>query len=443
MRHPSYEHYEKTLAPWLNKRPTTWEERKLKFGVYLINKKVTAKEFDLEFLGLEHIESWTGKRIFNPNSQSDGTATKFESNDVLFGKLRPYLAKVYKAEKEGLATTEALILRSGSDIEPDFLKYYLLSSELIDVVDGSTYGSKMPRANYEFIGNLSTLVPEKEEQTKITTFLDYKTAKIDRLIEKKQALIEKLNEQRIAVITQAVTKGLNPDVPMKDSEVDWLGEVPEHWKVRRLKFCCSYNDESLPDTTDSDLELNYVDISSVNNFKGITHIDSTTFKKAPSRARRIAKTGDIIVSTVRTYLKAITPILDEITNLIVSTGFVVIRANRNIINSNFLSYSILSKGFIDSVVAYSKGVSYPAINASELVTIPIAFPRRKSDQDKIADYIKNKISSINRMIAVNIKTIDRLSEYRTALITAAVTGKIDVRHIDIPNTEHTNGTSTQ
>jgi len=264
-----------------------------------------------------------------------------------------------------------------------------------------------------------------------------KTAHIDRLIERKKALIEKLNEKRLALITQAVTKGLNPDAPMKTSGVDWLGDVPVHWSVRRLKFAASYNDESLSETTEPDYELVYVDISSVDQVKGITNYEPLTFEKSPSRARRIVRDGDTIVSTVRTYLKAVAPIRNPADNTIVSTGFAVIRPNAEL-NPEFLSYFALGQGFIDSVVANSKGVSYPAINATELVCIPIAFPSEKLEQETIVNFLRKKLLDIDRMVSVNIKTIERLTEYRTALITAAVTGKIDVRNIDLPTQEPAN-----
>src|SRR5690606_12841829 len=112
-----------------------------------------------------------------------------------------------------------------------FLFYRLVSADFISVVDGSTYGAKMPRASWDFIGNLNIHVPPEEGQDLIANYLDQKTEEIDTLIRKKQRSIELLREQRTALINRAVTKGLNPDVPMKDSGIEWLGEVPEHWDL--------------------------------------------------------------------------------------------------------------------------------------------------------------------------------------------------------------------
>lgn len=236
MNLPAYPKTKKSGTGWLGDVPEHWEVRRLKFAAPLINNKIDAQESDLPYMGLEHVESWTGRRIPDADAASDGVATHFLPGDVLFGKLRPYLAKVYLADCEGVASTELLVLRSEEDVCPEFLRYYTVSRDFINAVDSSTYGAKMPRANWELIGNLPFLIPSPEEQRSIAEFLDRKTGQIDELIGKKKDLIQKLTEQRSALITHAVTKGLEASVPMKDSGIAWLGKVPKHWDVRRLKF---------------------------------------------------------------------------------------------------------------------------------------------------------------------------------------------------------------
>ena len=188
----------------------------------------------MPYLGLEHIESWSGRKIEGEISNSEGLASSFVVGDVLFGKLRPYLAKVHLAQQDGLISSEALVVRSKDELHAEFLKYYMLSRDFINIVDSSTYGSKMPRASWDFIGNLPVLLPDVEEQKVIARFLDFKTAQIDALISKKKVLLEKLTEKRTALISHAVTKGLDPSVPMKDSRVDWIGEIPKHWDVWKV-----------------------------------------------------------------------------------------------------------------------------------------------------------------------------------------------------------------
>ncbi len=210
----------------------------------------------------------------------------------------------------------------------------------------------------------------------------------------------------------------------KPSGVEWLGDVPEHWEVKRLKYLATINDETLSETTSPDFEFSYIDIGSVDSVKGIVATEDKIFKTAPSRARRIVRMGDTIVSTVRTYLRAIAPIRAKHSNMIVSTGFAVVRPRS--IDQGFMSYALRESGFIDAIVARSVGVSYPAVNASEIGTIPVPLPST-DEQTAIADFLDRETAKIDKLIAKIETAIERLREYRTALITAAVTGKIDVR----------------
>lgn len=203
-------------------------------------------------------------------------------------------------------------------------------------------------------------------------------------------------------------------------ETDFGSKIPSHWSTDKIKFCVSYNDESLPETTDPDKELFYVDISSVDLIQGITNIEVIPFGKAPSRARRIVRNGDTIVSTVRTYLKAIAPIKNPPDNMIVSTGFAVIRPKQNVIPS-YLSYYFQSQDFVDAVGANSIGVSYPAINPSTLVSIPCSYPPDNQEQIKITKFLDYKISQIDRLIEKKKALIENLKEQRITIINQVVT----------------------
>nr|WP_180066717.1 restriction endonuclease subunit S [Acinetobacter sp. YH12129] len=205
----------------------------------------------------------------------------------------------------------------------------------------------------------------------------------------------------------------------KDSGIEWLGEIPSHWDSKPLKYLCTYNDEVLPETTAKDAEIQYIDIGSVSAVDGISKIETMTFKDAPSRARRIVRDGDVIVSTVRTYLEAIAPIDNPPENLIVSTGFAVIRPNQYLYKS-FASYCLRAKGFIKEVVARSVGVSYPAINSSELVNITIP-SIEYAEQVKIANFLDHETAKIDSLIAKQEKLIELLKEKRQAVISHAVT----------------------
>lgn len=209
----------------------------------------------------------------------------------------------------------------------------------------------------------------------------------------------------------------------KNTTCSWLQEVPEHWSFKRLKNVVTYNDEALDERTDPDFEIEYVDISSVSLTKGIEGSETLKFEKAPSRARRKVKHGDIIVSTVRTYLKAIAPISNPPDNMIVSTGFAVVRPLDKF-HSGYAGYLLQSNGFVGDVVANSVGVSYPAINASDLVRIAAVEPPF-DEQEAIARFLDFKTAQIDALIARKKTLLEKLAEKRTALISHAVTKGLD------------------
>jgi len=190
---------------WLGDVPEHWHIKRLKFAVDLINQKVGAESSDLDYIGLEHIESWTGRRIQDENAFSDGAVSHFRNGDVLFGKLRPYLAKVYLANHSGLVSTEALVLRATKEVYSGFLRYYMVARDFINIVNSSTFGSKMPRASWDFIGNLPILLPDYDEQVLIANFIDSKMITIDTQKKKIEDVISKLVEYRSSLITNAVT----------------------------------------------------------------------------------------------------------------------------------------------------------------------------------------------------------------------------------------------
>jgi type I restriction enzyme S subunit len=204
----------------------------------------------------------------------------------------------------------------------------------------------------------------------------------------------------------------------KPSGVEWLGDVPEHWEVQRLKYVASANDDVLNEDTPPDWEFLYVDIGSVNAVAGITAKESMVFEDAPSRARRLVANGDTIVSTVRTYLKAIAPIHQPESNLVVSTGFAVVRPRK--VEPSFLSFYLRSGYFVETVVSRSTGVSYPATNSSEILTIPILLPK-PAEQQAIAAFLDRETGRVDRLVAKKRELIKRLKEKRTALISRTVT----------------------
>ena len=273
--------------------------------------------------------------------------------------------------------------------------------------------------NLQLVSNITVPLFEIKEQQKIADFLDKKTTQLDKVKSLLEEQIQKLKDYRASLIYETVTKGLDKAVPMKDSGIDWIGQVPQGWGVKPLKYLASYDDETLTQSEiNSNRKIDYVDISSVEFTKGINGHQEFSTLEAPSRARKIAKKGDTIISTVRTYLKAIAYVNND---YIVSTGFCVVRPKK--INSKYLNYTIMSDSFTGPVSKYAWGVSYPAISSSQLVNIPIPFPESIEEQLSIVDYLDHKMLQINHLIDIKQEQIENINKQRQTLIYDYVTGK--------------------
>jgi len=179
------------------------------------------------------------------------------------------------------------------------------------------------------------------------------------------------------------------------------------------------NNDVLPETTDSAFSFDYVDISSISDFHISGSLAQFTFREAPSRARRLAKPGDVALSTVRTYLRAIAPITEQHSDSVFSTGFAIIRPNPSVCDSMFLRYATLSTDFIDSVVSHSNGVSYPAINAADVIRLRIPLPPLET-QRRIADYLDRETAEIDAAVADLDKYVELLEKRRQVLVSEAV-----------------------
>ncbi len=207
MNFPRYENYKNSGVPWLGEIPAHWGLKRLKFHVEQVGEKTSEPLAGVVYIGLEHIESGTGKFISSidgTQTESESTVSHFRVGDVLFGKLRPYLAKAVIAYGDGVCTTELLVLRPHS-MNSGYLLRCLLLDGFIKTVDASTFGAKMPRADWTFISNLLLPEPPVAEQQAIAAYLDHETARIDKLVDHVQDEIKLLQELRAATITDAVT----------------------------------------------------------------------------------------------------------------------------------------------------------------------------------------------------------------------------------------------
>jgi type I restriction enzyme, S subunit len=281
---------------------------RLKYAVSLRRSRVDAGDDARPYIGLEQIESGTGHLLHTspmPEASPDiagiageSLSNTFEPDDVLFGKLRPYLAKTWVATFGGRCTTELLVMVPHA-IEPGFLRYVCLSRDFVDAVDASTFGSKMPRADWDFIGNLPIPMPGRQRQRAIADYLDRETTRLDALVAAKERLLGLLTEKRRALVTRAVTRGIGPRTPLRDSGIPWLGEAPAHWDVQRSRWLFRERDER-SDTGDEEL-------LTVSHLTGVTprsEKDVNMFEAETTEGYKICLAGDLVINTLWAWMGA-------------------------------------------------------------------------------------------------------------------------------------------
>ena len=209
---------------------------------------------------------------------------------------------------------------------------------------------------------------------------------------------------------------------MKDSSVAWIGEIPEDWSVSRIKHCAFIDQEKLSENTDPDYVFKYIDIGSVTEYGGIGDTVEMSFESSPSRARMVVRDGDTIISTVRTYLKAVAYI-NSLRDHICSTGFCVLSPKDELF-PKFGYYLFQSDYVVQRIVSDSVGVNYPAISSTEIGNIKIVLPKF-DEQSRIADFLDDKCAEIDALIAAKEKTNALLKERRQSNIYEAVTRGLD------------------
>ena len=364
-----------------------WEVKKLK---YLLNEslKYGANEAALfenrehpryiritDFGGNGKLREETFKSL-PPEIASDYI---LENGDILFARSGATVGKTFQFKNyEGSACFAGYLIKASpkaEQIKSDFLYAFTKSSYYERWKESTFNQATIQNIGADKYAMLDVPLPPSIEQTVIANFLDRKTAEIDALIAQKERLLELYEEEKTVIVNRAITKGIDPNAELKDSGIEWLGEIPVRWEIKKLKYLVSINDECLPETTNEGFRIRYVDISNVKNGVGILSTEELSFSSAPSRARRIVREGDVVISTVRTYLRSIAKINNPPDNLIVSTGFAVIRPRR--LNSDYTGYMFYSENLIGEIVSRSKGISYPAINASEIGNIPVPIPEYK------------------------------------------------------------------
>ena len=427
-----YPEYKDSALPWFDRIPAHWEEKRAKYYFREVDERSRTGEEQL--MSVSHVTGVTPRK-------ANVTMFKAESNvghkicrpgDLVINTMWAWMGAMGVARQTGLVSPSYGVYhpRNPSAYAPDYIDHLLRTQPYASEYLCRSTGIRASRLRLypdDFL-DIRIVCPSRAEQETMVRFMDYHDRLIRRFIRNRRRLIEVLNEQKHAIINRAVTRGLDPRVRLKPSGIDWLGDIPEHWEIKALKRWVSINELVLPESTDPDYTFDYLDIGCVGTGILVEESSRIRFGDAPSRARRILRTGDTIISTVRTYLRAVYFVPENADNLVASTGFAVLTPGPGIV-PEFLGIALQSDPFIDRVTAHSIGIAYPAIAETRLGALPVAMPPSVEEQAGIVAEVRRETGALLKAITRARREIDLIREYRTRLIADVVTGKLDVRHL--------------
>lgn len=426
---------------WLQNLPEKWKAVRLKTVVELKTLRANGSSTKENYIGLENIEPWTGRLLksamsentSNDEDEKESVVSWFKPGNILFGKLRPYLAKVHLAQEYGICTTELLVLNPSEVLFGRFVIYVLLTPEFINLVNAETFGARMPRADWNTIGDLLIPLPSLAEQIAIANYLDRETAKIDTLISAKERLLDLLTEKRRALMTHAVTYGLNHNSPRTDSEVKLFSNIPQHWKISRLRWFVKTLEQGWsPQAEEREISEEEWGVLKLNAVKEGQFDDSKA--KALPESIDIPMNleicpGDFLITRGNTpdlvgdvcYVSKTRP------NLILSDLIYRLRLDELKLNGKFLNFFLQSHVGRLQIVSDARGSSASMVKISQEHILNWLIPIPPIDeQNQIVDYIKTNVLKLDNLSIAAKRTIEILQERRTALITAAVTGQVKV-----------------
>ena len=446
-RYKAYPEYKDSGVEWLGDVPQHWRIVPLKHLATLTPKKSgidkqkmseSCSFVPMDKLKLNSLQLDETRLI---SDVYDGY-TYFENEDVLVAKVTPCFENKNMAVAKnlvngiGFGSSEIYVLRTNTKFNNQFLFYRLQEDGFMEIATAAMSGAGgLKRVPAEVINTFLAAIPSYEEQQKIANFLDHETAKIDTLIAKQEKLIELLKEKRQAVISHAVTKGLNPDAPMKDSGVEWLGEVPEHWDVARLKHLikslesgCSVNAADIPAKEN---EIGVLKTSCVYTRRFRAGENKTVVIEDLSRVKCPVRKGAIIISRMNTpdLVGASALVETEAKNLFLPDRLWQTIFNEEFeVNPEFLAYFMTVEGFRNQISLSAEGASSSMQNIAkeDYLAINALLPQLR-EQVEIVSCIKEKEAKFLLLEEQAMSAIELMKERRTALISAAVTGKIDVR----------------
>ncbi|EGQ7798751.1 restriction endonuclease subunit S [Vibrio parahaemolyticus] len=431
-RYKTYPDYKESGIDWLYDIPAHWKT--IPVGRCYHRVKRTGFESE-ELLSVyrDHGVIPKSSRDDNNNKASDDLSPYqlVCENNLVMNKMKAWQGSIAISEYRGIVSPAYFVYEpfkhTESIVYPKYVHYLLRHPIYITQYMSRSKGIRVNQWDLdpESFQSIELLLPLKEEQQKIINFLDYETAKIDTLIAKQEKLIELLKEKRQAVISHAVTKGLNPDAPMKDSGVEWLGNVPEHWDMKRLKYIgeakngLTYSPDDVVPEGEGVLVLRSSNIQDAKlSFTDNVYVNMDI----PLRIR--TQKDDLLICSrngSRQLIGKNALITEEAVDMAFGAFMVVFRSKLNpylywVLNSPLFEYQ--SGSFLTSTI------NQLTIGNLESMEIPLP---PSDEQELIRQYLIEKMDYFDQLISKSACKVDLLKERKTALISAAVTGKVDVR----------------
>ena len=433
---PKYSRYEAIEAKGINRKPEHWNASRLRFAATLNPSKQEAKGLGeqemVSFLPMEAIGEDGSLRLEYEKELGECLSgyTYFRDGDVCVAKITPCFENgkgaILRGLKGGLGfgTTELIVARPREEmITAEFLDYLFRSQVFRSLGESEMYGAGgQKRVPDSFVRDFVALIPSTDEQKQVTNFLDRETAKIDALIAEQQRLIELLQEKRQAVISHAVTKGLNPNAPMKDSGVEWLGEVPEHWDVLPCRAFLNERDSRNGDYS-NDYYLSLVAGRGVIPYDEKGDIGN---KKPEDLGKcKLVQEGDFVINSMNYGIGSY-----GVSRFhgVCSPVYIVVTPNEDLAHAGFAFRVLENKWFQRYAQSFGNGILAHrcAISWDILKNINAGIPPAE-EQAQILNYLDEETRRYEQLVATALKQVALLQERRSALISAAVTGQIDVR----------------
>ena len=440
-KYKAYPEYKDSGVEWLGYIPEHWQIWKLAHAFEIIGSGTTPPSDTNDWYGddinwvttgelREDIILSTSKKIKKKTLQYFSTLKIYPKGTILIAMYGATIGRL-GILGESATTNQACCALSKSNYLSNMYLFYWLISFRQEIIQLSSGGGQ-PNINQEKVASLKISTPTLKEQKKIINFLTYETSKIDTLIEKQQQLIKLLEEKRQAVISHAVTKGLNPNFPMKESEIDWVKNIPYHWGKTPMRWSTKIFSGGTPSKNKEEYWENgtipWLNSGSVNQ-KKITTPSAYITKKGYlySSAKWIPRNSLVIALAGQGKTKGMVAIVDIDTTCNQSMGAII--PNKNKFITTYLYYWLLIN--YQNIRNLSGGDLRDGLNLELIADIECPMPPLE-EQEKICSFIEKEIFIINQLNDKTNQVIDLLKEHRTALISAAVTGKIDVRNWQAP-----------